>query len=1057
MFILYQSNDFKILKYMFLYIYKKKNIYINHNSIILISNNNISLKLKTFFSKYLNIFANFKFFLPAQFIWNLCKKFLLNISDINYYNKFNLIFIIMILLPKLINRKEFYILKKYLLNDYDCNKLFNLSVKIADLYDKYLVYRYDLLMNWEKNILNTKIDNLNQIWQSILWRKIVNYFFLKFNCKLHRSRVLLKFLYILKLKKNNLFKNIYKDIFIFNVNNLPPLYLDIIYYISKYINIHYFLINPCKEYWYDINLFNNINNDLLYNSSIYNINFMFLYYSKIFAEYLYLIFNYNILEISYFNKVFNNNILDKIKKNILYFNDKKYNKKIKYNNKYLDKSIIIKSCYGYLNEVNELKKFLLKLIVKKKYKFNEIIVVFTDINKYYFYINLIFSDFRYKNIISYFIIDENINDKNYIFNFFLKILNIKDLNLNTYEFLKILKNKIILNKFNIDNNELEILLNFINNISFLRDIKNFIFDKILFDKLNSSCLIDNIKSLLLGYAVNKKFFIWNNIINFNFINNNYFNNLIGKFSHFIFKIFYWKKILFNKFTFNNWILICSEIINDFFDINLINNYFFLNDIYLNNLLNDFNIVNFKKKIDNKLFIKILCIYFKNKNFKQFSLNSINFSSFLHLRSIPFKVICILGMNLNVYPKSIINCNFDLMYLYPKIGDRNKIENEKYMFLEYCLSAQNILYISYLNMSLDNFSKCFPSILLDNLLNYINSNFNFNFNLNKKKIFIINNNNIVLNNKNLNLNKNIIFYYKNIKKKFFLKELHNFWFNPIKFFFNYSLKIKFYEFENFLKFNYLDFNIKNFYFYRKIFINYLLNGKIFNNNFFLYLQMLNLIPLGNFGKILWNIEKYKIIKIFSCIKNKCLLFKDYKFSIYINNINIYGFLKINKFKCHYKWIPKNLNLIDGLLFWIDHLIYCYLGGMKESILYGYNNIFIFKKLNFNLAKDMLCFYINGFLYGIKYPLCFLPKCSNFLLFNIYDFNNNCIYKNNNLYKILFFKINKIMYGNNYFNGELSNLYIDYLIKNNYIINYNIIFNEAKKWLCPMLKFLKIKYY
>ncbi len=1049
MLILYQSNDFNILKHMFLYIIKRDNIIINKN-IVLISNNNISLFLKIFLSKYLDVLVNLKFSLVAKFIWNLCKYNFSDISDINYFNRFNLIFIIMKLLPKLINKKEFYILKNYLYKDLNNEKLLNLSINISNIYDKYLVYRFDLLEKWENYILDNNINNIHQIWQSILWRKIINYFSYKFNCNQHRSNILLRFIYLLNNKKDN-FKICYKNIFIFNILNIPNIYLNIIYLLSNYIDIHYFLVNPCKEYWYDINILNSFNvldnKKNIFNNN--NLNLMFLYYSKIFGEFLYLLFNYDILDISYYNENFNNNLLNKIKKNILFFKNFKY-----FNNK-LDNSIVIESCFSYFDELYKLRDFLFNLIKKNKYKCNDIIVVVSNIELYFNYINLVFKE--YKNDIPYFIMNENINLYNILFNFFIKILNINDINLDSNNFLIFLKNNLILNKFKIDNNELDILLNLIKNVNFLKDINNFYDSYIFSNKNNNILLINNLKSLLLSYAVNTNFFSWKNIISYSIIDNNLFYNIIGKFSHLIFTIIYWKKKLSKNFSLKDWIIICNKIIKDFFNKNDIKKFNFLNNFEYKKLLNCFGLINFKKKVNNKFFIKIIKIFFKKKNIiKQYSINHINFCSFLPLRSIPFKVICILGMNLE-YPKNNFNYNFDLMYLYPKLGDRNKFENEKYLFFEYLLSVKDILYISYVNFSIKNFNKFLPSILLDNLINYIYINFNLLFNNKQDFLFI---KKLKLNfskKKLLNNNNNFIIYRKFIKYKYFnLNKLYSFWFYPIKFFFDNSLNIKLFNFNNFNNINYLNFNYKNFYFFRKIFINNLLLGNYFNDNFYLYLEMLNLFPKGNFGKILWIKEKYNIIKLFNNIYNIKFKFKRYIFIFKENNINFRDIIYFNKF-INIKWVPKNINLIDGLLFWINHLVYCYLGNFKDSILYGYNCFFIFKKLDINLSKKFLIFYINGFLYGINKPLFFLPKLSNILLLYIYNLKNIDIYNNNNLLYFYINKYKKYLLNNFFIKKELDDIYINILRKNNYFIDINLIINQSIKWLLPILKFLIIKYY
>ncbi|MEI4270016.1 MAG: exonuclease V subunit gamma, partial [Candidatus Dasytiphilus stammeri] len=80
----------------------------------------------------------------------------------------------------------------------------------------------------------------------------------------------------------------------------------------------------------------------------------------------------------------------------------------------------------------------------------------------------------------------------------------------------------------------------------------------------------------------------------------------------------------------------------------------------------------------------------------FLTEGINFSSLIPMRSLPFKIVCLLGMNEGVYPRSNPTVGFNLMSSFPQRGDRNIREEDRYLFLESLLSARNIFYISYVD-------------------------------------------------------------------------------------------------------------------------------------------------------------------------------------------------------------------------------------------------------------------------------------------------------------------------------------------------------------------------
>ena len=80
--------------------------------------------------------------------------------------------------------------------------------------------------------------------------------------------------------------------------------------------------------------------------------------------------------------------------------------------------------------------------------------------------------------------------------------------------------------------------------------------------------------------------------------------------------------------------------------------------------------------------------------QRFLAGQVNFCTLMPMRSIPFKVVCLLGMNDGVYPRSIPPEGFDLMAGRNRHGDRSRRDDDRYLFLEAIQSAQQALYISY---------------------------------------------------------------------------------------------------------------------------------------------------------------------------------------------------------------------------------------------------------------------------------------------------------------------------------------------------------------------------
>jgi len=93
-----------------------------------------------------------------------------------------------------------------------------------------------------------------------------------------------------------------------------------------------------------------------------------------------------------------------------------------------------------------------------------------------------------------------------------------------------------------------------------------------------------------------------------------------------------------------------------------------------------------------------------------------------MRSVPFKVVCLLGLNDTAFPRHDRAPGFDLLAQYPKRGDRNIRDGDRALFLEALLSAREVFYLSYIGQSLRDNQPLPPSVLASELLDYIAENF-----------------------------------------------------------------------------------------------------------------------------------------------------------------------------------------------------------------------------------------------------------------------------------------------------------------------------------------------
>lgn len=100
---------------------------------------------------------------------------------------------------------------------------------------------------------------------------------------------------------------------------------------------------------------------------------------------------------------------------------------------------------------------------------------------------------------------------------------------------------------------------------------------------------------------------------------------------------------------------------------------------------------------------------------EFMTGGVTFCALTPMRSVPARVICLLGMGDEAFPRSSQPPAFDEMAHHPRPGDRSPREDDRLLFLETLLSARDLLYISYPGISAHDLSISPPSVVVNELL------------------------------------------------------------------------------------------------------------------------------------------------------------------------------------------------------------------------------------------------------------------------------------------------------------------------------------------------------
>jgi exodeoxyribonuclease V gamma subunit len=95
--------------------------------------------------------------------------------------------------------------------------------------------------------------------------------------------------------------------------------------------------------------------------------------------------------------------------------------------------------------------------------------------------------------------------------------------------------------------------------------------------------------------------------------------------------------------------------------------------------------------------------------------SITFSSMSSLRNLPFRFVCIIGLDDGAFPSAARPREFDLVAAEQRAGDRQRRLDDRNLFLDLTLAARERLYLSYTGRSIRDNSVRPPSVVVAELI------------------------------------------------------------------------------------------------------------------------------------------------------------------------------------------------------------------------------------------------------------------------------------------------------------------------------------------------------
>ncbi|WP_428772283.1 exodeoxyribonuclease V subunit gamma [Vibrio sp.] len=759
MFTVYHSNQVDILKSLLVELIRRQPLqHPFQQEQILVQSPGMSQWLKMELARSLGVAANIAFPLPATFIWDQFSQVLPDVPKRSAFNKPAMCWKLMQLLPQLLDRAEFAPLKRYLSDDEDGSKRYQLAEKIADIFDGYLVYRPEWIASWEAGLTVAELGDEHP-WQPILWQALYDHTVSLDQSPYHRANLYEQFIDTLQNSRQEF--DFPKRLFVFGISSLPPRYIDALKAIGEHTDVHLMFTNPCRYYWGDVrdqkflarlaarhrqhlvwhqdhselegetgqlkdDVNTTLHTDAVGNSLLASMG-------KLGRDNHYLLAQSQSHEIEAFVDIARDSLLHQLQADILNLEQHQDdhcidNSQHKQRVSAQDNSVSLHACHSPMREVEVLHDQLLAMFAADpELKPRDIIVMVADINAYSPAIQAVFGNAPGERYIPYSISDRSAEQENPILAAFLQLIHLPQSRCLASELLELLETPAILRRFAISETQFSQAKRWVEESGIRWGLDEHTASQFELPASRQNTWQFGIERMLLGYAMPQSAGLLTTdqgeILPYQEIEG-LGAELAGKLAQFIQTISELRSQLSHPQSVEQWRACINQLLERCFSAEL-DEELALKSIRdaLTQLQEQLSDAAYQEELSPA----VLRYYLQNslsgsRVSQRFLAGQVNFCTLMPMRSIPFKTVCLLGMNDGAYPRTVAPEGFDLINGRSRPGDRSRRDDDRYLFLEALLSAQRNLYISYVGRSIQDNSDKAPSILVSELLEYLEQNY-----------------------------------------------------------------------------------------------------------------------------------------------------------------------------------------------------------------------------------------------------------------------------------------------------------------------------------------------
>ncbi len=668
--------------------------------------------------------ANYRFPFPNLFMDEIFDAFLPGYTANPLFDERVLAWRIFDLLPERVANDEFRMIRHYLGEGGDQRKLHQLAEKIARAFDQYLIFRPDVILKWEEG----KVSDESERWQASLWRRLSEK-----QAAGHRAALQKKLLAAMQYKPCRP-DMLPRRLSIFGISYLPPYHLDIFVRLSDHVPVDYYYMNPSREFWADIKSKQeitrltrkvqesraNVDDDLLH---LEGGNSLLASWGAQGRDFFRLMEDMPVDYTDLFEEPRRDNLLKKVQSDIYHLrephDEQSHLEEIPRN----DDSIQIHACHSPLREVETLHDALLHIFNKDNTVAPRNVLVMTpDIESYAPLIEAVFEAREPK--IPYTIADRSPLFSGVIASSLMSILDMAESRFKAGDVLALLENPAICEKFQIGQTDRELIHHWIDQTLIKWGLDEAHRRSFNLPSFGQNTWKHGLDRLLAGVMFDgRRHDLFSGILPYGEIESEQ-TVVLGRFLTFWETLVSFRDVLCRPHALGPWCGILKTILTNCFTVS---------DAYRNERYSIHQIISRLQEEQNlsgcgaSIELSVIRSYLREAmghsgGGARFLDGGVSFCAMLPMRSIPFDVICLLGMNADAYPRRDMNTGFNIMEAQKRPGDRSLRNDDQYLFLESILSARKKLVISYVGLSSQDNKETLPSVLVCEFLDYLKKNY-----------------------------------------------------------------------------------------------------------------------------------------------------------------------------------------------------------------------------------------------------------------------------------------------------------------------------------------------